>query len=41
MYGNPNWRYIKQARDDDVITGRTLKAERRCAQAPTRTPSER
>ncbi|KZS74737.1 hypothetical protein A4G26_22930 [Mycobacterium kansasii] len=27
MYGNANWRFIKQARDDDVITGRTLKAE--------------
>ena len=27
MYGNAKWRLIKQARDDDVITGKTLKAE--------------
>lgn len=27
MYGNPKWRYIKQARDDGLITGKTLKAE--------------
>lgn len=27
MYGNAKWRMIKQARDDHVITGKTLKAE--------------
>ncbi|WP_162938602.1 three-Cys-motif partner protein TcmP [Mycobacterium kyogaense] len=27
MYGNPRWRYIKQARDDGLISGKTLKAE--------------
>lgn len=27
MYGNAKWRHIKQARDDDVITGKTLRAE--------------
>lgn len=27
MYGNPNWRYIRQARTEEIINGRTLKAE--------------